>query len=255
MSNLFNAKRFGLLFIKHTTEHYKAYLMSLLVLVGVMVLGGGFLIYMIDAPIDIGLQTAMFGSIFALAGTMFTSTIFADFGNPKKAIGSLTLPASNFEKFLVGWLFSFVIFSVVFIATFYAILAVLINLQHIPDAPHQVINIFSGQLIMIFIVFMLLHSVAFFGAIYFKKLHFIKTAFCFFISIAIATLANTAILGLLLGRSIRPAIPFGRVNLVEDNTPSIDGGSQSSIVIIWLIIVIAFTFWVAAYYRLKEKQV
>jgi hypothetical protein len=255
MNDLFNAKRFGRLFIKHTTEHYKTYLMSLLVLVGVLLLGGGFLIYMLDAPLEVGLQTAMFGGIYFLAGTMFTSTIFADFGDQKRALPSLMLPASNFEKFLVGWLFSFVIFSVVYTATFYLILLILINLQHIPNAPHKVIDVFAGQYVMIFVIFALLHSITIFGAIFFKKLHFIKTAFCFFISAAMATLLNTIFLQLLLGHRIRPAIPFGFVVMIEDNVTPIEGSNISAMMIIWMIIAIALIFWVAAYYRLKEKQV
>jgi hypothetical protein len=255
MSNLFNVKRFGRLFLKHGTEHYKAYLMSLLVLVGVMMLGGCFLVYMIEAPMDTALQTVMFGSIYFLAGTMFTSTIFADFGDQKKAVSSLTLPASNFEKFLVGWLFSLVLFSLVYTATFYLILLILINLQHIPNAPHRIIDVLAGQYVMIFVIFALLHAITIFGAIFFKKLHFIKTAFCFFISVAMATLLNTIFLQLLLGHRIRPAIPFGFVVVIEDNVAPIEGSNLSGMMIMWMIIIIALIFWVAAYYRLKEKQV
>src|ERR1022692_150129 len=104
MNNTFNIRRFRRLFVKHTVEHYKSYLMSLTVLMGVMILGGSFLIYMIEAPIDKGFQSAIFAMILLLAGTIFTSTIFADLGDTKKAVASLTLPASHFEKYLVAWL-------------------------------------------------------------------------------------------------------------------------------------------------------
>ena len=43
MNNTFNIGRFGRLLAKHTIEHYKSYLMSVLVLLGVMLLGGVFL--------------------------------------------------------------------------------------------------------------------------------------------------------------------------------------------------------------------
>ena len=36
-----------------------------------------------------------------------------------------------------------------------------------------------------YLVFAFLHAIAFFGAVYFEKLHFIKTAFTFFIIIAV----------------------------------------------------------------------
>src|ERR1700748_3583700 len=98
MNNIFNLNRFGRLFIKHTAEHYKNYLMSLIVLIGILVLSGSFLVYMIKIPIDKGFQTAMFMATLVLAGSFFTSTVFADLGDKKKAIGVLTLPASHFEK-------------------------------------------------------------------------------------------------------------------------------------------------------------
>jgi hypothetical protein len=256
MNNIFNAKRFGMLFIKHTTEHYKAYLMSWAVLVGVMALGGGFLVYMIEAPIETGMQTAMFGSIFFLAGTMFTSTIFADYGDGKKAAALLTLPATTFEKFLVGWLFSYLIFALVFTGTFYFILVILLSLERIPNFHHEVINVFDGQLITIFVLFSLLHSIAIFGSIFFKKLQFIKTAFCFFISIGVATVVNTAILEMLLGRRLRAAVPFANVDFPgDDRYNRVTGTHTTYLLVICLLLVIALVFWVTTYYKLKEKQV
>jgi len=256
MNSIFNSKRFGMLFIKHTTEHYKAYLMSWAVLTGVMVLGGGFLVYMIEAPMDTGLQTALFGAIFFLAGTMFTSTIFADYGDNKKAAALLTLPATTFEKFLVGWLFSYLIFAIVFTATFYAILAILLSVQHIPNMHHEVINVFDGQLVVVFVLFTFLHSIAILGSIFFKKLHFIKTAFCFFISVSVATLANTAFLEMLFGRRLRASVPFANVDFRDDTGFNrVTGTYTTELLVTALLLLVAIIFWVTTYYKLKEKQV
>ena len=90
MNKIFNPVRFGKLFVKHTTEHYKGYLMALGVLIGVMVLGGSFLVYMNDAPLSRAAQSVLFLGILLLAGTIYTSTIFADLGEKKKAIAYLT---------------------------------------------------------------------------------------------------------------------------------------------------------------------
>src|SRR5665213_2760957 len=110
MNNTFNLTRFGRLFVKHTVEHYKSYLMSLAVLMGVMLLGDGFITYLIPGDfMDAGMQSALFMSVLLLAGTIFASTIFADLGDNKKAMASLTLPASHFEKYLVAWLYSVII--------------------------------------------------------------------------------------------------------------------------------------------------
>src|SRR5437868_12091396 len=106
MSNFFSLQRFSRLFIKHTAEHYRIYLMSVAVLAGVILLGGSFLFFVIPEPPDPGLQTAIFIILMLMAGTMFTSTVFSDFGNKNKAMAALTLPATAFEKFLVGWIYS-----------------------------------------------------------------------------------------------------------------------------------------------------
>jgi len=240
--------------VKHAAEHLKTYLMSVLVLVGVLLLGGGFLVYMLEAPFEVGMQYAMYSAIYFLAGAMFTSTVFADYGDPKKTISALTLPASNFEKYLVGWLVSYIIFTFVYTGVFYSILLILINLQHQPNPPREILNLFNGQQLMIFVLFTLLHSISIFGAIFFKKLHFIKTAFSFFILIALVTLVNTFFLQEILGQRVRPAIPFGNVDFVAYNAPRIFGARETSFMVVYLILFISAVFWVASYFRLKEKQ-
>ncbi len=107
MNKTFSIHRFTRLFKKHTKEHFRNYLMSVAVLVGVMMLGGSFLVYMADVQLDKSLQTFFFFSIMLLAGTIFTSNAFADLGERKKAITWLVLPASHFEKYMVAWVYSF----------------------------------------------------------------------------------------------------------------------------------------------------
>ena len=110
MNSIFSMDRFIRLFYKHTKEHYRNYLMSLAVLVSVMILGGSFLVYMAEIQLDRNIQTFLFFTIMLLAGTVFTSSVFTDLGEKKKAIAWLILPASHFEKWLVAWLYSFLLF-------------------------------------------------------------------------------------------------------------------------------------------------
>jgi hypothetical protein len=259
MNNTFNIKRFTRLFIKHSAEHYKSYLMALTVLIGVMLLGGSFITYLIIPGGFMGteIQSVLFINVLLLAGTIFTSTIFADMGDNKKAVASLILPASHFEKYLVAWLYSVVIFIVVFTGSFYLILLLLANLKHFPGQTPQLFNVFDDQKGgPVFLLFALFQSIAFYGAICFKKLHFIKTAFAFFIAIAISILCNKIILGLLLGRSVLPTMPFGMLRFMENNREkAINLGRHQGDYATCLIAVLVVIFWVAAYFRLKEKQV
>jgi len=256
MNDIFNTKRFGLLFIKQLSEHYKTYLMGLAVLTGVMLVGGSFFVYLTPVVLDLGTQVVLFGTIYFLAGTIFTSTIFADVSDKKKAISYLTLPASHFEKFLVGWVVSFLLFSLVYIACFYGILMILLHLKQWPGQRTEVLNLFIEPASITFIAFAMLHSFSIWGAVFFEKLHFIKTAFCFFIAVVALSLANTSFIEALIGREVRTATPFSSISFFENNRyVGVDSARQTDPLLGWVLIAVAIIFWVAAYYRLKEKQV
>ena len=257
MKKQFNLSRFNRLFIKHTVEHYKSYLMSLLVLIGVMLLGGVFIIYMINEPMNVSSQNAFFTIILLLAGTIFASTVFAQLGDKKKAMVWLTLPASHFEKYLVVWLYSFLLLIIVYTGSFYLVLLFLNTVKHFPGHQNEVLNIFSkGGGLQVFLLFGLLHSIAFYGAVYFEKLHFIKTAFIFFIGLGILIAINNFVQRALMGNFIMMNVPFGGAMFMENHQTkaiNITEAQQGHILI--LVAVLTILFWAAAYYRLKEKQV
>ncbi len=256
MNKTFSIKRFSRLFRKHTKEHYRNYMMSVAVLVGVMIMGGSFLVYMIDVQLDKNIQSFFFFSIMLLAGTIFTSTVFADLGERKKAIAWLILPASHFEKYLVAWIYSFLLFIIVYTMIFYLALFISLNIQHLHTHRIVILNIFEKQILQMYLVFSFLHAIAFFGAVYFEKLHFIKTAFTFFISIAVLILINKGLLTALLGRTVDASPPFGYLRFADTGQAvDIKISSQDNPYLLYLIIILTFILWVGAYFHLKEKQV
>jgi len=256
MNNFFNPRRFGLLFVKHTAEHYRTYLMAILVLAGVAVLGGSFLFFVVPGPPDTGLQTACFVMLMLMSGTVFTSTIFSDFGDKNKAVSAITLPASAFEKYMVGWLYSYPIFMVVYTGVFFVVLYTLGNLGHWPHMHFQAMSLSQPDMYMVVVIYSVLHSVSIFGAIFFNKLHFIKTGFAFFIGYALLLLFNTLFLKIITGLEvIKLAMPFGFLNFNIGNkyySVSTLGGTDWMILL--LLLVASALIWVAAYFRLKEKQ-
>ena len=258
MNNFFSLKRFRRLFIKQTAEHYRTYLMSVGVLAGVMLLGGSFLFFVIPEPPDAGMQTAMFVILMLIAGTIFTSTIFSDYGDKSKAISSLTLPATAFEKFLVGWLYSYPIFMIVYTAVFYLVLIGLGSMRHWSVGQHfDILSLHQDILSMVLVMFSILHAISIFGAVLFKKLHFIKTGFAFFIGYAFIMIANTLFLKAVTGLNvIKFAMPYGYLNFdVGSKYYSIYVKNSISLGVIITLLVVALLIWVAAYFRLKEKQV
>lgn len=244
------------MFVKHTAENYRTYLMSVSVLFGVMLLGGSFIIFVIPGPMDAGFQSVVFVMLMLISGTIFTSTIFSDIGDKRKSIPVLTLPASQFEKFLVGWVYAYPIFLFIYISIFYLVLLGLINMKHWPGHHIEVLTIFQGRVYIMFVVFSFLQSISLFGAVFFDKLHFIKTAFAFFIGYGILILFNTIYLKLLIGRNIKAAIPFGFLNFSESGKDySIVPNDQLSDWMFVLLIAIAVLLWIATYFRIKEKQI
>jgi len=256
MNEIFNPKRFARLFIKELSGHYKTYLMGMAVLNGVMLVGGSFFLFLTPAVLDLSAQVVLFGSIYFLAGSIFTSTVFADASDKKKAIGYLTLPASHFEKFFVAWLISLVLFSIVFVASFYSVLTLLLHIKKWPGQRTEVLNLFAQPMPLLFLSYAMLHGFSLWGAVFFNKLHFIKTAFIFFITIVLLSIINTSFVEALIGREIRTATPFATISFYEKHRYVwVDVVRQTDPLVIGVFIVVAIIFWAAAYYRLKEKQV
>ena len=183
MRESFSFARFARLFIKHTAEHYRTYLMAMSVLVGFLVLCGVFLFFVIPFTPDPGFQTASYAIVMLVAGGLFTSTVFADYGDNRTAIPALTLPATSFEKFLVGWVWSYPIFLLLYTGIYYLALVGLSSFRHWDEGQRfMYFTLRQPQLIVILVLFTELHALALFGAIYFRKLQFIRTGFVFFVA-------------------------------------------------------------------------
>lgn len=257
-NNVFNMSRFGRLFIKHTTEHYKTYLMSLSVLAGVMALGGCFIVFLMPGGIfHSGFQAIMYINILLLAGSIFASTIFADLGEKKKAMSALILPASHLEKYLVAFIYAFLIFFIVYTGIFYLIALFLTHLKPVPGEQTEVVNIFNSRITPeMYLTFVFIQSLAFYGAILYEKLHFIKTAFVFFIGIGVLICVNKLFLSALIGVDALPSAPFGNLRFFDHNRESfIALSSHRNTLMLYLLGITSALFLIAAYYRLKEKQI
>jgi hypothetical protein len=256
MKNQFNARRFALLFRKHTSENYKAYLMSLVVLVGAMFVIMGAIAYMSGEPLTVNIQGALFAFFLMATGTVYSSTVFSSLGESKKAISYLTLPASTLEKYLVGWVYSFLLFSVVFFAAFYVAAGTIVHLDTRSKQAPELINIFTrnSQDYLIYVLYAFVNAIALVGAIFFKKGHFIKTAFLGFIAVFLVAVLNKISLEMLLGRKLTNAMPFGKATFNDESNSYFTVELPETQAIMLVYMTMAIIIWVAAYYKLKEKQ-
>jgi hypothetical protein len=253
MNQTFNLKRFGMLFKKHTVENLRNYGMSLFVFFGILTIST--LIGNYHSPQPHQLQPFM---IFLIAaGVIFTSNIFVNLGEKRKTIATLTLPASSFEKFLVGWLYSYIIFQVLYTAIYYLLMIAVIHFGTW-DKDTKLFNIFDPKTKVYYIFFMytILHAIVFYGAIAFKKMHFIKTAFAVFIIGGVIWLVNNLLLQAILGHKINGNPPFFGASIQDaNNYYNVDLPHDYMNWMIALFLFLSVIVWVAAYFKLKEKQV
>ncbi len=253
-NNIFSVKRFGMLFKKHTIENFKFYAMAIVVMTGIVVLWLGFHTLMQKKPLVPEMQWQSYWMFLLAFGTIFISTQFEAFGNRKKSIITLILPASHLEKFLVGWTYAVIVLPLVYTACYY--LADVFTLSLKPgDA--ELFNVFSTDPRTSFLcrVYLLLNSIALLGAIYFEKFHFIKIAFAFFIVIVLILVINNQVIKSLLPSVIEDG-PFYKARVREgEGSLEIALTKSSQNIYDWLVYGLCIPFWIAAYYKIKEKEV
>ncbi|OUJ72474.1 hypothetical protein [Hymenobacter crusticola] len=258
MYNLFSLPRFSRLFQKHTAEHWKSYLMGAGVLAGALLLVLGFLSYLNGGAPNTRAQAVFFGMFMLGGGFLFTSNIFADFSGKARAIAALSLPASHLEKYVVAWLYSFLFFLLVYIGVFYAVDSVVITLAKYGTQQKPVLNLFAREekAYYSFLLFAAVHSLALWGSLFFEKLAFIKTAVAFFALLMLVSVLNYSFLKSTLGVDLRFSLPFLSADFIENErayyrlTPT---GTQQYLPELMLLVLSAL-FWLAAYARLREKQ-
>lgn len=261
MNNTFNPQRFGWYFKKHTIDHGRTYLLSLAVAAGVVFLGLALPAYIGTGYVSESYQFGMYIFLVWLGGSIFTSTIFADLGDRKKAILPLTLPVSHMEKFVVAWLYTFPIFLIVANCVFFGVDSIVLSMSHssltfVPK--NKILNLLNPQTpgTMALAVFILFQIMNFWGAIYFNRLHFIKTAFAFFITFLASNILSTGIL-LLISRGDLSSISFFfQDEVMIKGKPRVLFISNSIQITGWVIFALMLIIlWVSTYFKLKEKQV
>ena len=258
MNQFFNFERFGRLFRKQTAEHGGGYLLATGVLLGALALVLGSIAYMSSAALPPSEQAAVFILGLFGAGSFFTSTIFAPFGDKKQATAALMLPASHWEKYLVGWLYSLPIFLAVYIGCFYLVDGLVLQFDSHEGPPAPLVQLFAGEekLYTSLGAYAAVNALFLWGSIFFTKQHFVRTAFGVLLLGALLVFLNFQALQALVGHELNTAVPFSGMSLHEGkewyfvNLPD----AQKA----WFGLVplgLMLLAWAAAHRRLTEKQI
>jgi hypothetical protein len=259
MSQSFSFSRFGRLFSKHTAEHGRGYLLAAGVVLGALALWlGAEVDSSAKEPLGVGGQTGAFITGLWLAGLLLTSTVFAPFGDKRQATAALMLPASTWEKYLVGWCYALPVFLVVYVGGFYLVDAVVLQFAAGPGKVTKMLPLFSNEnkLYWALVAYAVISSGFLWGSIFFRKQHFIRTAFAGLLGGVVLVLANSLVAKVLVGRSWTLVMPYSGISFQEGNVwhavnlPPTQNG--------WVLVVplgLMLLCWAGAYARLKEKEV
>lgn len=120
-----------------------------------------------------------FNGFLFLGGAIFTSLLFSDdMFNRVRVHNFLMLPASQEEKFLSRALFSAILYplSIIILFSITSLVVEFLLLIVVNDGVN-VFNPFQKEVLLAIPSYFILSSLFFLGATYFKKTHFIKTAF------------------------------------------------------------------------------
>ena len=257
MNQLFNTARFGRLFSKHTTENAGGYLLATGVLLGGLGLVLGFAAYMSTDPITPDMQGVMFVMGLLAAGSFFTSTVFALFGDKKQATAALLLPASHWEKYLVGWLYAVPIFLAVYVGCFFLIDSLVLQFSG-GSKPAVMVQLFSpeSRLYVSLGAYAVVNAVFLWGSIFFVRQHFVRTAFGVLLAVVVVVALNFQAVQALVGHKLNTVMPFSSMTLQQGKTWYVVGLPEAESA--WLGLVplgIMLLAWAAAYRRVTEKQI
>jgi hypothetical protein len=275
MNQTFSFQRFSLLVAKNWAENKKRYLLSLVAYISLVFVWYVFVMLTDEShPMAKNLQEVTFLFSLLLVGPFFASQFFSELGSKTKATSYLMVPASNLEKLLCSILYVTVLFLILFIAAFYFVdfIAVLIANAFHPsyndvttvNGVHikaQAVNIFkvgkpSDNVAFYFLTaFFAVQSVALLGSVYFQKYGYIKTVISLTLILLISSFLVFEVMGSILPS---PAFFSGvEYRIFDGEKMKIVELPKWSQKLVEYLLFFGFTivFWVATYFRLKEKEV
>lgn len=277
MNNTFDIKRFGLLLKRQWLEFGKVYLISLVVVFGVIAafyllnLWHFFTGLRVAQPHTLSFRDPLFLTCGFLFISVVASTYFAHLGQKARAAADLLVPASVTEKFLSSLFFTAILSTLSYFLIFYLTdLAFVTKLKNLfPQAftKTETQAVWGGQKTVVvndfFTYFfmqkgynykiintstLLITSIFLLGSVYFSRFHYVKTA--------ISVMIFSGVWALIVLNSAN-ALFRGRIRVEEqvETTPVMNGKDAAEWGVMALIVLFALIFWSITYVRLKEKEV
>ena len=258
LNNTFNPDRFFLLFKKDLIQGYKTLLITV-----AAVIGATFFLLLVSTPGEASEEVYMglFIPMLWAGGLIFSSLIFKEAHSINLIHGWLMTPASRLEKYLQKLLMTTIFFIIALLITFFAATALnsLVYLLFFSLRP-PLFNPFQSWVWINIGHYLIVQSIFFLGAVWFRKFNFVKTV----LTLNVLQLAFSIVLGLIAGLTywtpIREAIHGNGFFFMEAGQILTMKFSQVNPVLITVAKIIYFGllapfFWFVSWLKMKEIEV
>lgn len=264
MSSSFSFSRLGKLITKQLFENSRLYIFSALALFGLLALVFAFWLYGANPYYHEESMYIIFIFGLFIAGSIFASMSFGMLGSKDKGMYWLSVPATHFEKLICTILFSVVLFALVYCLCFYLVKSASLAfiegyMKTHPEVTYSKINNsgnFTEAIRYMIYGYFAVQSLYLLGSIYFSRYSFIVTtvvgaaiifAFGFYVSQIQDRMLGSVGWDFITARQSEPGME-GSYKLYSVS-PAFSKICIYAIQFMW-----APLFWIATWYRLKEKE-
>lgn len=247
MNDIFNLKRFGLLFREQTSKNLKIFLMgSVLVFAVLFALDLISLIGTKSQTLKFDFRIGYYSVFIFPAAILLSSSWFSYLSKKAPETGNLMLPVSAFERILVSFIINIVIFSILYFIIVFSVELILFQdfkiLKYVTD---------FTKYWTFYCTLFFFQSMFLIGSLIFKKAAIIKTGFSVFIIFVLMQLIHTFSMSIAF-KDI-PNLNYGEVFFGSDYR--IVSPIIFEKVLLYLIYLGFPLIWIASYFKIKEKQV
>ena len=271
MKRYLSFPRFGQLLRKDLTEGYRTIFIVVGAVTGVLLLN-----YLVGAVSESNnlhgssiiprsgqnsiMHMIYFTLVLLIGGFIISSRSFMELHAKTRNHDWLMLPASTFEKFLSRLLFASVGVGVGAVVYFFLFSLLASGLSALLfGRPYTIFNPFDGTVWMLVLRYVVLQSVFFAGAAYFKRAHFIKTILVLSGFAFVLLLLTAGVARLVFWRELAHLGSGGGLARFDISVlqPRLQSAGETVLLISRILFwaVLAPVMWVFAYLRLAEAEV
>ncbi|HRZ41128.1 MAG TPA: hypothetical protein P5228_00315 [Bacteroidales bacterium] len=214
-----------------------------------------------NVPMLLNRMHTIFYFILLYGGAaLMGGSAFRILNRPDKSIAYLSLPASTFEKYLIPWLFTGIVWAIVSMVSYMAF-ALMINglwsgVMQFPFTAFNPFEICIGRspVYEAYMPYFLVHSIFFLGAAAFRKNAIPKTLLTGFILQSGFTFLNLMMMLILFGNFTGMDQQMKLIEADQQNLAYFFREVLPQLIKYSFAYVIPVIFYVAAFFKLKERE-